>query len=103
MVLRDGPGMWGGGARPGGPLLAMVDPAFEAPPDPFALVELSKDVRPPDYATAFVRQATHLSGLIRPVTVCAIERPEWLAAVVEEPGVEVSTLDEALDHYRSVE
>ena len=61
--------------------------AAQAPPDPFALVELARDVRPPDYATTFVRLATELSGLARPVSVCAVERPEWLRAVLEEPGV----------------
>jgi hypothetical protein len=46
-----------------------------------------------------VRQACHLSELERPISVCAIERPEWLAAVVEEPGVALRTLGEALSHY----
>jgi hypothetical protein len=68
-------------------------------PDPFALLELARDVRPPDYATSFVRQACQLSELDRPISVCAIERPDWLAAVVEEPGVLATTISEALSHY----
>ena len=56
-------------------------------------------MRPPDYATGFARQATHLSGLERPITVLTIERPDWLRAVVEEQGVEVGELDAALDAY----
>ena len=50
-------------------------------PDPWALAELSRDVRPPDYATGFARQATQLSGLEWPVAVCARARPPWLEAV----------------------
>jgi pimeloyl-ACP methyl ester carboxylesterase len=98
-ILRDGPGLAGGSARPGTPIVPMPDLNAVAPPDPYALVELAVDVRPPDYATSFVRQATHLSGLERPITVQTLERPDWLRAVVEEPGVEVAELDAALDAY----
>jgi hypothetical protein len=80
---------------------AVVRPVekLEQAPDPFALLELARDVRPPDYATSFVRQACQLSQLDRPISVCAIERPDWLAGVVEEPGAAVTTLAEALSHY----
>ena len=98
-ILRDGPGLAGGSARPGTPLIPMPDPDAVAPPDPFALVELAVDVRPPDYATSFARQATHLSGLERPISVCTLERPDWLRAVVEETGVEDCELDDALAVY----
>lgn len=98
-ILSDGPGLAGGGARPGSPTVAWVDPAAPAPPDPFALVELARDVRPPEYATAYVRLANELSGLARPFTVCASERPEWLRAVLEEPGVESASLAAALESY----
>jgi len=46
-----------------------------------------------------VRLANELSGLPRPLTVCAAERPEWLRAVVEEPGVETASLAAALASY----
>jgi pimeloyl-ACP methyl ester carboxylesterase len=98
-ILRDGPGLAGGSARPGTPLIPMPDRDAVAPPDPFALVELAVDVRPPDYATSFARQATHLSGLERPISVCTLERPDWLRAVVEETGVEACELDDALAVY----
>jgi pimeloyl-ACP methyl ester carboxylesterase len=98
-ILSDGPGLAGGGARPGSPVIPYVDPSALAPPDPFALVELARDVRPPEYAAAFVRLANELSGLTRPLTVCAVERPEWLRAVLEEPGVEASSLADALRWY----
>ena len=75
--------------------------AAPPPPDPFALVELAADVRPPDYATSFARQATHLSGIERPISVCTLERPDWLRAIVDEPGVETCEVEEALDVYAS--
>lgn len=98
-VLCDGPGLAGGGPRPVTPAVVRPVEKLEQAPDPFALLELARDVRPPDYATSFVRQACQLSQLDRPISVCAIERPEWLAAVVEEPGAAVTTLAEALSHY----
>jgi pimeloyl-ACP methyl ester carboxylesterase len=101
-ILADGPGLAGGGPRPTSPVIPYVDPRTPAPPDGFALVELSRDVRPPEYATAFVRLANELSGLARPLTVCAVERPEWLRAVVKEPRVETASLPAALAAYARV-
>jgi pimeloyl-ACP methyl ester carboxylesterase len=99
-ILRDGPGLAGGGPRPGTPHLTWAGPD-EGPPDPFALAELSSDVRPPDYAAAFAFQATQLSELSRPISVSALERPDWLRAVLDEVGVEQTTIDEALAFYSS--
>lgn len=95
-IVCDGPGLTGGSSRPGSTSIAWVDPQAAGPPDPYALVELSRDVRPPEYATAFVRQAAVLSGLARPIWVCAREPAPWLQAVLEEPGVERGTIEEAL-------
>ena len=95
-ILLDGPGLAGGSAIPGTPQIHTPDPDAVSPPDPLALIELGTDVRPPDYATAYARQATHLSDLDSPIYVCASERPQWLRAVVEEPGVRESTLEAAL-------
>jgi pimeloyl-ACP methyl ester carboxylesterase len=97
-ILCDGPGLAGGSPRPGTPLIPQPDPHAEPPPDPFALVELACDVRPPDYAGSFARQATHLSKLERPVSVCTLERPDWLQAVLAEPGIEECELDAALSY-----
>ncbi|MBW2236023.1 MAG: alpha/beta hydrolase [Deltaproteobacteria bacterium] len=95
-ILLDGPGLAGGSAIPGTPQIHTPDPDAVSPPDPLALIELGTDVRPPDYATAYARQATHLSDLDSPIYVCASERPQWLRAVVEEPGVQESSLEDAL-------
>ena len=82
-ILLDGPGLAGGSARPGTPLVPTPDPGAVGPPDPFALVELAVDVRPPDYASSFARQATQLSDMERPISVCTLERPDWLRAVLD--------------------
>ncbi len=94
-VLADGPGLAGGGVSPTSGAVVTVDPTQPAPPDPWALVELSRDIRPPDYATSFVRQAVQLSELANPIVVCARWRAPWLAAVVDEPGVVTAPTIEA--------
>ena len=101
-ILRDGLGLAGGGPTPGTPSVPFPNPSAGGTPDPFALAELSRDVRPPDYATAFLRQANELSGLDRPVSVCCAERPDWLAAVATEPGALETSVEEALVHYARV-
>ena len=99
-VLADGPGLAGGAPVPGSPSIQFPDPNAAAPPDPFAFAELTADVRPPDYASSFVRQANHLSGLAEPITVTAHVRPDWLRAVAGEPGVrEAASVADALAHY----
>ena len=71
-------------------------------PDPFALVELARDIRPADYALTYVRQAVQLSGLDEPLTVAAVVRPPWLAAVADEPGVRTAHPAEGLAHYADI-
>jgi pimeloyl-ACP methyl ester carboxylesterase len=97
-VLADGPGLTGGGPAPGSP--TVLSPGYGAgevsPPDPLALAELGRDIRPPDYATAFARLAATGSALDTPIAVSGINRPPWLAAVVDEPGVVECSLDAAL-------
>jgi len=95
-LLTDGPGLAGGGGRPATPMLARVAPAGRGGPDGFALVELARDVRPPDYATDFARQALGRSGLACPIVVSAVGRPEWLLAVSRLPGVACLPLAEGL-------
>lgn len=101
MILCDGPGIAGGGSLPGTPTAVRADPSAPAPPDPFAIVELAKDLRPPDYATSFARLAVTNSELANPIAVCAKARPEWLRAVAEEPGVVVTTLEAALRMFNA--
>ena len=96
IVIADGPGI------SGGPSVATSQPVFSlpavgSPPDPYALLELGRDLRPPDYATAFVRLVLQGSDLDTPILVTARFRPEWLKAVIEHPGVEeAATIDDAV-------
>ncbi len=85
-VLDDGPGLLGGGPEPSTPYVLGATLPGSGPPDPYALLELSQDIRPADYAATYARQATTLSGLDCALAVCAVVRPPWLAAVLAEPG-----------------
>jgi pimeloyl-ACP methyl ester carboxylesterase len=96
VILADGPGLVGGGSRPGSPHIPFAPAPSADMPDPMALAELSRDVRPPDYAVEFARQMLQLSDLDRPLAVATIVRPEWLTAVVGEPGVVECSVSEAL-------
>lgn len=100
-VLADGPGLAGGGPAPGSPHVVQLAPGLSGPPDPLALAELSRDLRPPDYAVSFAWQAANLSELGVPITisVAALIRPEWLAAVAATPAVQERSLTEALASY----
>lgn len=108
-VLCDGPGLSGGGPAPHSP--SVVAPTVEAVraatpasglPDPFALVELARDVRPGDYASTYARQALQFSGLEGPLAIAAVVRPPWLEAVASEPGVVAEPLADALARYAAI-
>lgn len=99
-ILGDGPGLAGGGPSPHSPSAIRVASSSSAP-DPYALIELARDIRPPDYATDYARQAGDFSGLDTPIAVVATVRPPWLATVADEPGVLVTTLSEALASFAS--
>jgi pimeloyl-ACP methyl ester carboxylesterase len=86
-VLDDGPGLSGGGTTPTTPPVIGASLGVTSTPDPYALVELSHDVRPPDYAATYARQAATLSGLDTALAVAAVVHPPWLTAVAAEPGV----------------
>jgi pimeloyl-ACP methyl ester carboxylesterase len=105
-ILFDGPGLVGGGTEPGSSFV--IEPPSGArggpdrpTPDPFAVAELVRDVRPPDYAATFVRFAVEGSDLPEPITVSTVARPEWLAGVAAEPGVADLPVEEALALYSS--
>jgi pimeloyl-ACP methyl ester carboxylesterase len=99
-ILADGPGLVGGGIRPGSATVVRIDtPAEPRTPDPYALVELARDVRPPDYAATYVRHAIEYGSLDSPIAVTTIVRPEWLEGIVGEPGVVDCSLAEALTLY----
>ena len=101
-ILADGLGLSGGGSEAATPSIVYPNPNAKAPPDPFALAELARDVRPPDYATAFVRQASQLSGIERPIAVCCVEKPDWIEALLREPGVQLTSVADALAQFASI-
>lgn len=100
-ILGDGPGLWGGATGPTSTSFPTVESPSSAP-DPHALIDLSRDLRPPDYASLFVRLALEHSGLAEPIAVTAVVRPPWLAAVVDEVGVVTCTSSEALATYAAL-
>ena len=99
-VLADGPGISGGPTSPTSQPVITAE-TVSTTPDPFAIIELGRDLRPPDYATTFVRLANEGSDLPDPFVVTARFRPKWLRAVVDEPGVrQAGSIAEALAVYR---
>lgn len=104
-ILFDGPGLAGGGPVPGAPFVptAVGEPPPGGTPDPWAVLELTRDIRPPDYASTFARQAATRSGLETAVAVCGVNRPPWLEAVAAEPGVVECGLPDALALFAAVD
>jgi pimeloyl-ACP methyl ester carboxylesterase len=104
-ILFDGPGLAGGGPWPVSPYIARTvgPPPPGGTPDPWALHELTRDVRPPDYAATFARQAAIRSGLDTAIAVTGVNRPPWVEAVVAEPGATVCSLADALELFAAVE
>jgi pimeloyl-ACP methyl ester carboxylesterase len=100
-LLCDGPGLAGGAIGPTSQSFVTLPPTAR-PPDPYALFELSRDLRPPDYATLFARLAVEHSGLEEPIAVAAVVRPPWLVAVVDEVGVSVTTMERALATFARI-
>lgn len=101
LVLSDGPGLAGGSDGPGSGTWFSPADANGSSPDPFALFELSTDVRPADYVMGFLRLLLDHSDLVNPVTVTARVRPPWLEAVANEPGVLSEPIDVARNRYAS--
>ena len=99
VIVEDGPGSAGGGPSPTSQNLSTPVHDRAGAPDAFALFELSKDIRPPDYAANFARLAVQNSGLDSPIAVAAKFRPEWLEAVVNEIGVMECSVRSALEMF----
>lgn len=95
VVIDDGPGLAGGGSGPPSGTWYAPSGVDGRAPDPFALFELSNDVRPADYVTGFVHLLMANSAMDQPLVVTARTRPPWLAAVAAEPGVVVTSADAA--------
>lgn len=103
-VLVDGPGI------AGGPIHATSTGEFTSPgprvghaPDPWALFELSRDARPPNYALTFIGLAKAGSGIEDPIAVTCTVNPPWVEAIRAEAGVLTDiSVQEALDIYAAI-
>jgi len=102
-VLLDGPGLAGGAVHvTSNTETTTVERAGQAP-DPWALIELSHDARPPTYVTTFARLAVNGSGIPDPIAVACKVTPPWVEAISAEPGVLTDIgLQEALDIYAQI-
>ena len=99
-VLLDGPGLAGGAVHVTSNSEITTVARTGAVPDPWALIELSHDARPPTYVTTFARLAVNGSGIADPIAVACKVTPPWVEAISAEPGVITDiTLQEALDIY----
>ena len=99
VVLFDGSGVSGGGSQPPTPYVNVLPSSTNATPDPYALLELSRDPRPPDYALEYVRFVLEDSEIENPIVVSARIRPEWMAAVASDIGVIELPLEEAIASF----
>lgn len=99
VILRDGPGLAGGGTSAKNPYIPVVDASQPAPPDPYAIADLATDARPPTYATNYAMLATQRTDLDRPISVCTCEQPDWLAAVMNLLSLERMPVEDALHDY----
>ena len=103
-VLLDGPGLAGGAIHATSNTEITSGGNREGiTPDPWALIELSRDARPPTYTTTFARLAVSGSGIADPIAVTCKVSPPWVEAIRAEPGVMIDiTLQDALDIYAAV-
>lgn len=99
-VIVDGPGLAGGAIQATSSSEIAIAARPGTTPDPWALIELSRDARPPNYAVTFVQLARNGSDLDEPIAVTCKVSPPWIEAIRAEAGVmtEIS-LQEALDIY----
>lgn len=98
VILVDGPGLAGGPTGPSSQAVFSLQ-TDGSTPDPYALVELGRDLRPGDYAVSFVNLANAGAPVANPITVASSFHPKWLAAVADQPGVVEAGIADALASY----
>ncbi len=106
-IIDDGLGLMGGGGSPGSIHLDMpnrlTSPDSSSTPDPYALLEMSSDIRPADYASSFAFAASQASENRVSIAVVAKVRPAWLSGIVDQFGVEEMPLTDALAAFAGVQ
>lgn len=99
-VIVDGPGLAGGAVQATSSSEIAIAARPGTTPDPWALIELSRDARPPTYAVTFVQLARNGSELDEPIAVTCKVSPPWIEAIRAEAGVMTDiSLQDALDIY----
>lgn len=100
VVILDGPGLAGGAVQATSSSEIAITARPGTTPDPWALIELSRDARPPNYAVTFVQLARNGSTLDEPIAVTCKVSPPWIEAIRAEAGVMTDiSMQEALDIY----
>jgi len=100
VVILDGPGLTGGAVHATSPSEIAIAARPGTTPDPWALIELSRDARPPNYAITFLQLARTGSSLDEPIAVTCKVSPPWIEAIRAEAGVMTDiSLQDALDMY----
>jgi pimeloyl-ACP methyl ester carboxylesterase len=104
VVIVDGPGLSGGAIHAtSSSEITSAGSRIGSTPDPWALIELSRDARPPNYAVTFTRLAVESSSIDEPISVTTRVTPQWIEAISAEPGVLTGvTVDEALEIYAAI-
>lgn len=104
VVVADGPGLSGGAIHAtSSSEITSAGVRTGTAPDPWALIELSRDARPPNYAVTFTRLAVTASSIDEPIAVTTRVTPPWIEAIRAEPGVLTGvTVDEALEIYADI-
>ena len=104
LVIIDGPGLAGGASNTVSTTeIASVGPHTGRTPDPWALIELSRDSRPASYATSFLRLAVTNSGIEEPIAIATKVSPQWIDAIKPDAGVVTDiSMQEALDMYAAL-
>jgi pimeloyl-ACP methyl ester carboxylesterase len=104
VVIADGPGLSGGAIHAtSSSEITSAGIRTGTAPDPWALIELSRDARPPNYAVTFTRLAVTASQIDEPIAVTTRVTPPWIEAIRAEPGVLTGvTVNEALEIYAGI-
>jgi pimeloyl-ACP methyl ester carboxylesterase len=104
VIIADGPGLSGGAIHAtSSSEITSAGIRTGTAPDPWALIELSRDARPPNYAVTFTRLAVTASPIDEPIAVTTRVTPPWIEAIRAEPGVLTGvTVNEALEIYAGI-
>lgn len=97
-IIDDGIGIMGGGSSPGSIHLDVANRlvADDNSPDPYALLEMSSDIRPADYAATYAFAASQSTPNRVAIAVVTRSRPAWLASLLDQYGIEAMPLTDAL-------